>query len=217
MKEYDGCLPPIFRMLVAGSSSSGKSTLVRKILLNENGLLTRQFERVVYLRGVPTQGEEILRSKFGEAFTVFDCIPSHRVLLPLCQTGQHTVLVVEDLDDQACSSALISQIFTRYSHHYGFSVILSTQNIFRPGKERLTLTRNATHIILFQNNLDHSVVRSLAYKVHPKDPQSVVELFDKVLEEPYAYLSFWSDCSPELKFRSHVTGSFQRIYNLNHV
>jgi GTPase SAR1 family protein len=212
MKEFDGCLPPVFRMLVAGASSSGKSTLIRKILLDENGLLTKQFERVVYLRGVPTWGEEILRNKFGEAFTVFDFIPRDRVLLPLCQTGQHTVLVIEDLDDQACSSALISQIFTRYSHHYGFSVILSTQNIFRPGKERLTLTRNATHIVLFQNNLDHSVVRSLAYKIHPKDPQSVVELFEKVVEEPYAYLSFWSECAPELKFRSHVTDSIQRVF-----
>ena len=213
MKTYDGCLPPVFRMIVAGASSSGKSTLISDILNNGNGILSEDFQRLIYLRSVPTKSEELFRRKFGEGFLVFDGIPPQDVLLPLCSAKPGTVLVIEDLDAEACSSPLVSKVFTAYSHHHSFSVILSTQNIFRPGSERLTLIRNSTHIILFPNNLDLTVIRLLAQRVHPKNPKAVVDLFERVTQKPYGYLSFWSFCPPELKFRSHLTAPVQRVYN----
>ena len=213
MKTYDGCLPHNFRMIIAGASSSGKSSLMVKLLKNENGILHKDFQRVLYLRGVETKNDEVLREKFGNKLLVFDGIPAQEVLLPLCSSDENTVLVIEDLDAEAFASELVSKIFTAYSHHYNFSVILSTQNIYRSGQERLTLLRSTTHIILFPNNLDLTVVRLLAQKVHPRNPRAVVELFEKVTQEPYTYLSFWSGCSPELKFRSHITEEVQKVYN----
>lgn len=215
MKIYDGCLPSNFRMIVAGASSSGKSTLITKLLENKNGILDKDFERVVYLRGVPTKNEEVLKEKFGKGLLVFNGIPPKEVLLPLCSTGVKTVLVIEDLDSEACSSPLISKIFTAYSHHNDFSVILSTQNIFRPGSERLTLIRNSTHVVLFPNNLDLTVVRYVAFRVYPENPKTVVRLFEKVTAEPYQYLSLWSGCPTELKFRSHITEEVQKVYDLS--
>ena len=214
MKVYDGCLPPVFRMILSGASSSGKSTLIVKILENVNGILGEDFEKVIYLKGVTTSNETDLKKKFGERLLTFNGIPKEEVLLPLCKTGVRTVLVVEDLDDRACSSPLMSKFFTAYSHHFSCSVILSTQNLYRHGPERLTLFRNSTHIVLFPNNLDQTVIRLLAQKVHPRNPSSVVELFEKITKEPYTHLSFWSNCPPELKFRSHLTDVVQRVYEL---
>ena len=212
MRVYDGRLPEVFRMVIAGASSSGKSTLVGNLLENKNGILYQEFQRLVYLRGVPTKNEELLKRKFGDRMLVFDGIPPQEVLLPLCTTGEVTLLLIEDLDAEACSSKLVSKIFTAYSHHYNFSVILSTQNIFRNGPERLNLLRSTTHIVLFPNNLDLTVVRLLAQKVHPKNSGAVVELFERVTQEPYSHLSFWSLCPQELKFRSHLTDDIQKVY-----
>lgn len=213
MMLYNGCLPSCFRMIVSGSSATGKSTFVERLMLNENGIFESGFDRVIYLQGVETRSSKRLQERFGKRMITFNGIPPEQVLLPLCK--ERSLLVIEDLDQQACASPLISKIFTMFAHHYNFSLILSTQNIFCPGKERLTLVRNATHLVLFPNHLDFSVIRLVAQRVHPSDPKKVVELFGKLTEIPYGYLSIWGNCNPVLKFRSHLTDKVQRVYHLD--
>jgi hypothetical protein len=215
-RVFNGCLPPLFRMVISGASSTGKSTLLGKILENRNGILEKNFTRIVYMRGVPTTNEVKWKEKFGTKLITLDGIPPENIVLPLLKNpDETTVLVIEDLDEQACSSPLISKIFTAYSHHLSFSVILSTQNIFRPGKERLTLIRNTTHLVLFPNNLDETVIRLVAQKVYIKDPKRIVTLFEQLTSKPYGYLSIWSNCEKELKFRSHLSEDKQHIYVLD--
>jgi len=216
MKVYDGRLPPVFRMIVSGSSSTGKSHFICELLENENGILHSNFDRVVYLRGVPTSSEARLKQKFGSNLIVFDGIPSEDVLLPLCRPkdGANIILVLEDLDEQACQSPLISKFYTAYSHHLPCSVILSTQNFFRAGRERLSLVRNCTHLVLFPINLDETVIKLIAQKIHPRNPHALVELFEKVTAHPYSHLSIWANCPKELKFRSDITKSVQKIHTL---
>lgn len=215
MKVYDGCLPLNFKMLVSGSSSTGKSTFVSNILANDNGLMEFSFEKVVYLQGVETLASKALQSKYGKNMIAFKGIPKEDVLLPLCKNEERTVLIIEDLDELAYESSLVSKIFKAYSHHLGFSVIMSTQNMFCAGKERLTLVRNATHLVLFPNYLDLTVVRLVAQRVHPENPKALVRLFDSLVSRPYGYLSVWGNCQKELRFRAKITdGPLQEVYTL---
>lgn len=211
---YDGCLSPGFRMIVSGSSATGKSTFIERLLTNTNGIMPSDFDRLIYLQGVETLASKRLREVYKDSMIVFNGIPPEQVLLPLCQAAERPLLVIEDLDQQACSSPLISKFFTVLAHHYNVSLILSTQNMFCPGKERLTLVRNATHLVLFPNYLDFTVVRMIAQRVHPTDPKKLIQLFDKLTKQPFGYLSIWGNCHPHLKFRSHVTEKVQNIYEL---
>jgi len=211
--KYDGQLPENFRMIVTGSSSTGKSTFVRKILDNENGLLRASFERIIYLKGAESEACKSLQAKYGkDAFLVFNGIPEEDVLLPLCKAGKRTVLIIEDLDDAACSSHLISQIFKAHSHHFGFCVIISMQNMFCPGRERLNLVRSASHLVLFQTFLDSTVIRTIAQRVFPSNPSALVNLFEQLTVKPHGYLSIWGNCDKVLKFRSHITEPIQKVY-----
>jgi len=214
MNIYDGRLPPVFRMIVSGASEMGKSSLICKLLENENGILHSDFTRVVYLRGVPTGSEARLQEKFGANLIIFDGIPDEQVLLPICRPkdGENIILVIEDLDEQACQSPLISKFYTAYSHHLSCSVVFSTQNFFRSGRERLNLVRNCTHLILFPINLDETVIRLIAQKIYPKNPVALVELFEQITSVPYSHLSIWTNCPKELKFRSDITKTIQKVY-----
>lgn len=201
-------------MIVSGSSATGKSTFVRHLLTNANGLMEERFERIVYLQGVDTEASRNLQAIFGSKMITFNGIPPEEVLLPLCRTDQKTVVIVEDLDQKACSSSIIAKFFTAYAHHLRTSIILSTQNVFCPGKERLTLIRNATHLVLFPNFLDLSVIRMLSHKIHPEDPKKLVRLFEKVTSEPYGYLSIWGNCHQRLKFRSKICRETQTVHEM---
>jgi len=212
MRLWNGQLSSNFRMIICGASSSGKSELLVKLLENENGILTSDFSRVIYLRGVETRNEARLREKFGNDLLVFDGIPKEEVLLPLCRSHKNTVLVMEDLEAEVANSELVAKIYSKYSHNYDFCVITTLQNVFRSGKERVNLLRNCTNIVCFPNNLDQSVIRLLAQRVYPQNPRQLVDLFDRVTSEPYAHLSFWANCAKELRFRSHIADRIQRVY-----
>jgi len=199
-------------MIICGASSSGKSELLARLLENENGILASDFKRVIYLRGVETRNETRLREKFGNNLLVFDGIPKEEVLLPLCRALENTVLVIEDLEAEAANSELLADIFSKYSHHGGFSVIATFQNAFRSGRERINLLRNCSNIVCFPNNLDQSVFRVLAQRVYPRNPRQLVDLFERVTGEPYTHLSFWANCPKELRFRSHIDEKIQRVY-----
>ena len=213
MKIYDGCLSDCFRMIVAGASAVGKSCFVEELLKNQYGILNQSFDRAIYLRGVKTSTSQNLREIFDDKLICFDGIPREDVLLPLCRDGQgKLILLIDDLDQEALNSPLISKIFTVYSHHLNFSVCLTTQNFFRPGKERLTLVRNATHLVLFPNPMDGSIIRIISQKVFATKPKALVELFEKITTQPFHYLTIWSQCDPELRFRSGILGPYQKVY-----
>lgn len=212
MKTWNGQLSPNFRMIITGASSCGKSSLLVQLLENENGILSADFERVIYLRGVETANETRLRERFSNNLLVFDGIPKEDVLLPLCRSRENTVLVLEDLEAEVANSQLVANIFSKYSHHYSFSVVAVLQNCFRTGSQRINLLRNCTNIVVFPNNLDQTVIRLLAQRIYPKNPRQLVDLFDRVTSEPYCHLSFWANCPRQLRFRSHLDRNIQRVY-----
>jgi len=213
---YNGQFPELFRLLICGSSGKGKSSLIQQIMLNKHGILNKNFERLIYLRGVETNQEGFFRSLFRNNMITFDDIPEEDELLPLLRNNDKTtLLLLEDLDVKAFNSPLISRIYKMLSHHWNFSVIVTTQNCFVPGKERLTLIRNSTHIIIFANDLDHSIVRNLASRLHPQKPKAFIKLFEYVTsKEPFSYISVWSNCEKELRYRSHITDPIQKVYLL---
>jgi hypothetical protein len=215
-KIYDGRLPKIFRMVISGSSSTGKSHFIGELLENQNGILHEDMDKIIYLRGVETEKEQRLKKEFGSRIIFYDGIPPEEILLKECEAkgNENHVLVIEDLDDEVSKSAVISKFFTAYSHHLKCSVIYTTQNFFKNGPERLSVMRNCTHLILFNINLDETVIRFIAQKIYPKNPKSLIELYEKVTGKEYQHLAIYTQCPKELKFRSETTKSVQKIYQL---
>ena len=215
-KIYDGRLPEVFRMVISGSSSTGKSHYIEELLQNHHGLLHKDFDKIIYLRGVETEKDKKLIKNFGDKIEIIDGIPKEETLTTLCDNNgkENYVLVIEDLDDEVSKSALISKFFTAYSHHLHCSVIYTTQNFFKNGVERLSIIRNATHLVLFNINLDETVIRLIAQKIHPKNPKAVIDLYEEITSEPYQHLAIFTNCEKELKFRSNTTDEIQKIYSI---
>ena len=63
-KVYNGQFPAIFRLLLCGSSMSGKTSIAYEIIANKYGILEKKFERLIYLRGIETEQEIFLKKLF---------------------------------------------------------------------------------------------------------------------------------------------------------
>lgn len=209
---YDGCLSENFRCIISGSSGCGKSSLIQKIMINANGLYPHKFENIVYCYGVQTNELEQLKKYFKENIEFKDHIPQN--LLELCTRKTHNLLVLDDLDDESFSSPLIAAAFTKWSHHGNFSLILSTQNIYSGGSKRITLMRNATHIILFPNYLDHTVPRLVGQRVLPGKLATFMAIFDYATKHPFGYLAIFGTGSKVIQFRTDITCPVQKVFLL---
>ena len=173
-------------------------------------------DKIIYLRGVKTDKDEELRKTFGTRIILFEGIPPESELLEACENknGQNQILVIEDLDDEVNKSPVIAKFFSAYSHHLPCSIVYTTQNFFKHGPERLSIMRNATHLILFNVNLDQTVIKLIAQKIYPKNPNLLVDLHEKVTSQPYNHLAIFTACDKELKFRSKTNNIVQTIYQL---
>ena len=99
------------------------------------------------------------------------------------------VLIIDDLMVNANKSSIISDYFTKGSHHLNLSVFLLTQNFFQKGEFSRTISLNAHYIFLFNNPRDKRQVESLAQQMFPKQTKILTEAyFDSIERNPFGYL-----------------------------
>jgi hypothetical protein len=110
------------------------------------------------------------------------------------KTKPGTLLILDDL--QGSHAAIVSQWFTRKSHHYDTSVAYLVQNLFDKTPHHRTISLNATYIILFKNPRDASQVEFLDRQMFPNSGNRLTRAYREVTRDtPYAYLVI--DCTQD--------------------
>lgn len=74
----------------------------------------------------------------------------------------HSLIVLDDLQNEALNSETVSQLFVKFSHHFNQTVILVMHNVFEKGKFAKLIRNNAHHMVLFKNLKAHDQIERLA-------------------------------------------------------
>lgn len=168
-----------FTMIVAGSSGSGKSTFVLKLLKNSNSMIKPTPGRIIWHY---SQWQEGYESLDGVEFKQGP--PSDQDI----ETYSNSILILDDLMSEL--STLSSNLFTKYSHHLKISVVYILQNLFVQSKNQRSISLNSGYITLFKNPRDFSQAVFLARQVAPYNSKSVLEAYLDATRLPYSYLMF---------------------------
>ena len=194
-----------FRMILAGPSMSGKTTLLRKLLGNGDIVFDRQFVKILWCYGQYQREtfskirDEIPYVEFHEG--VPDDIQSH------FDTSRPNLLVLDDLMSDATKDERVTKLFAVYSHHLNTSVVLLTQNIFHRASQSRSISLNADILILTKNTRDRSQIQYLARQLAPDRPKFIQESYRDATSNPYGYL--FLDLKPETPEQIRVrTGIF---------
>ena len=92
------------------------------------------------------------------------------------------LIIIDDLMAEASTGGnVISNLFTKGSHHNNLSVIFITQNIFHQGKSQRDISLNAHYIVVFRNLRDRAQIRHLSRQVCPENPLFLQE-----------YICYWT-------------------------
>ena len=115
-------------MLVAGPTGSGKTRWITQLISGANRFSSPPPQKITYF--------------YGEYQSIFGSIKGVNFIkgLPenLIEKFDGTVpewIIIDDLMSESANSKIISELFTKGSHHRNLSVILIVQNFFTRGKE----------------------------------------------------------------------------------
>jgi hypothetical protein len=181
--DFDFVFKHPFTCMLAGPSKSGKTTLLKKILLNIEKIIDVKPTKIIYCyTRWQNQYNELLTNpniSFHQGIIDIDLLSENEINL----------LILDDLMSECENSNLIKDIFTIDSNHKNMSVFLLTQNIFSKGKNTRTISLNSNYIIMFNNPRDLSQFSHLARQMYPNNTKFLNECYyDAVENKNYGYL-----------------------------
>ena len=166
-------------------SIAGKTSVIFNILKHKEQLYTKPTEGIVYCYSVHSPDFDSLSS---ENIEFVQGIPSVESLEKWCTKfgGLHWILVFDDLIDSLVESHLATEIAIKYSHHYNFSTIISSQNIFFQGKGSRTQSLNSHYIILTRTCRDLKQINYLGSQIFPNQTKAFLAVYKDCMDHPIA-------------------------------
>ena len=152
IKNIDLTYPEVWRVFISGSSSSGKTYFARQLL---EAKLFKQ-SNIIYCH---PDIEEDFPTDWNDHFpnVIFECgLPNLADMLAL---PPYSVIVLDDLFDEAAKSKEMSYLFRVLSSKKKLHVIIMTQRYYEGGSPGLTLRNSSTHHILMNNSDARTNVR----------------------------------------------------------
>ena len=134
-------------------------------------------------------------------------------------------IIFDDVMTELSESGLLVDLFTKYSSHYGISVIYITQNLFhkaggKHASEHVTLYRNTHILVVFRNPMDNVVLHTLAHRLQPAGSARLLPMLAYILEHHRYVVVFGKLERPsELRYMTDIFSTdpvpHQKVYQLS--
>lgn len=194
-KELNFKLP--FGMIISGPSSSGKSTLLLKLIMEHKELITPSPVSILYCFGEMSSIVPVLQ-KAG--------IPVHSGVPPeelIKRMPKPLLLILDDLL-LSIDEKYLSTLFTAKSHHQSFGIVFVTQNLF---ERKIKIARqNAQYCVLMRAPNSALSIRNLGVQLFPRQLDYFMDAYRQATSQPYGYLviDMHASSDPSLRLRTNI-------------
>ena len=161
------------RAIFSGSSQSGKTFLIGKIIENQESLFDDAFQFIRYF--YPTYLDESPVDYHNLTKTPISYTSGFPTKKDVLGMPENSLIIIDDQADQAMKSDLISQLFKVISGEKSISVILVTQNYFIQGKHSRDIRNSCNYAALFRNCCDHLLNKRVCTAFGLKDAYLAAE------------------------------------------
>ena len=156
--------PARSRIIIAGSSGSGKSILTNKIIENADGMFSEEIRKIIFCYDPWQSLYDELRKNVAE-ITFHKGLPSEQQFDEWGEITGHKLLILDDCLLESSNSTLVMKLFCVKSHHLNLSVLFLVQIMFQNGKVMRILSLNTTHFIVFKACRDRNQVFMLLQQI----------------------------------------------------
>ena len=174
--------------ILAGPSSSGKTTFLHKLLKQNKHMFQKVPKKIIYCYSTYQPIYDDIKHDV-EDIEFFRGLPTKENMdLWALETG-FKLLILDDMAQIASQSLDIVDLFTIYSHHKIFSVFFVVQNLFTGGKHFRTISLNSQYFVLFSNQRDKLQIQTLARQMFPGGTSFFMRAYKIGMErKKYSYL-----------------------------
>ena len=241
---YDAQIHHPFTSIVTGQSGCGKSTFVRDLMRRQNDIIDVKFDYVTIVLGTDASVNPILANLRGELSAKIRVIelkkkyPTAKDLKEKLHTDlirhleensqggkKKGCIIFDDVMSELSESGLLVDLFTKYSSHYGISVVYITQNLFhkaggKHASEHVTLYRNTHILVVFRNPMDNIVLHTLAHRLQTAGTAPLLPMLAHILEHHRYVVIFGKLERPsELRYMTDIFSTDpvpnQKVYQLS--
>jgi len=166
-------------MLVCGPTMAGKSTFVHN-LLQDKSMFDRPPAAVYwYYGGDSADGLQ------GKGYILKSGLPDNFLDIP-----RDSVVVLDDLMNEAKDHAGVTALFTKLVHHRNLFVINITQNFFENSRDTRTRRLNTQYVVMFKNPSDVTQIDVIGRQMYPGNSSFLPYANREATECPHSYLFF---------------------------
>ena len=202
-----------FRMILSGSSGSGKTHFAGE-LLRRNDLFQEKVSNVVYyypgyLSRAPVNWED----EFDMPVSYKEGLPTREELV---QLPKNTCVVIDDSYDQAVKSSCIDHLFRVISGKHRLCVMIMTQNNFTKGKYGREIRNSCNFSALFRNCCDASINEKAAQMSGLR--KAYLAASRHVENEMYPYVFLDQSQQGQLsnyRLYTDIFGRFMKVWSLS--
>lgn len=212
---FDGRLQCPFSCLIAGSSNTGKTEFVKKLLLHSDRLINPTIKNVIYFYKIKSADLDHFDKNFKHRIkvTYVQGMPDNFDEY-ISSQPRNSLYLFDDLMADATNHKKLTELFTTRVHHNFINVILIFQDLFYSGSERKTFLRNANYLVLLNTPLDKSGVYAIAHKFMPNRVRLFMNIYENAVSKPFGYLFIngHRDCPRNARLRTNIFKSYQIVY-----
>lgn len=147
----------VYTNIILGPSNSGKTYLIRELIENATRVLSTPPSECYFYYGCDQPVYAEIKSNFPIHF--IEGVPSWS---ELPKDKKPRLLIIDDGMSSLADSSEIADIFTKYSHHFNYSILIVTQNLFLKGKHFRTISLNCQYLFLLNSIRDTGTIRTLS-------------------------------------------------------
>lgn len=189
-----------FTMTISGPTGSGKTFWVQKLIKEALFASHPSPKHIYYLYG---EYQPSFASFVGVTF--IKGLPND-LINNINPANDPIWIIIDDLMHESSKSQVISELFTKGSHHRNISVILLVQNFFVKGNEMRNITLNSHYLVLFKNPRDKSIISNIARQMYPNKVKALTQIFEDATQKPFSYLfiDLKPDTPDQLRLLSNI-------------
>lgn len=184
------------RVLVSGSSATGKSTLIHEIIKNKNVMFKEPPVKILYLYSYWQKLYDTMNTvEFRQGLAIKQNEFQNR-----SSDSEHLLIILDDLMKETVSSGTIESIFSGESHHKNISIFFINQNYYFPGKYSLTIRRNCTYKVFFRSENECEQLTQLDRQLHMGG--KLIKAFEDIMQyNTHGYIMIDTSVSNDLGFK----------------
>lgn len=187
-----------FSMICAASSKSGKTTLIRDLLVNHYRIFDQPLDEIVWLyhqNAYDGDLEQYLKDNLNIPIRFVQGFPADEIRNgDLFKTKGLKCLILDDVVVSALKSPVFIDLFTIISHHMNVVVIAIIQNLHADTASQRqimnNIIRNLSYVVLFPDRRQMNACKQLARTYFSGEEHRLTQPFKFMIDnhENYNYM-----------------------------